>query len=472
MKAVMLIDFGSTYTKVTGVDLESEEILATSQSFTTVDTDICVGLEKAISQLEAQTGVVNWIHKYGCSSAAGGLRMVAVGLVRDLTSKAASEAALSAGAKLLNVYSMELTDEDIESIDALNPDILLLTGGTDGGNQKIILHNAKQIAKSKGSYPIIYSGNRSAKSQVSDILQTNHKEVIPTENVMPTFGVLNILPARKAIQDLFIHKIIEAKGIKNAEHLIDNVLMPTPLAVMNGAQLLGDGYSEETGLGDIIVVDIGGATTDIHSVCDGLPTTPNVVLKGIEEPRVKRSVEGDLGARYSLDSALELSDKSMLANELNIDIDELEKLINTLISNPELTGDELNRKDTSNINKDLIRDFDDLVAKLVIKESVKRHSGMLKEHYTPFGMSYEQFGKDLTNVTTIIGTGGPLIHSKHPKEILEGSRFDKTQPFVLKPKLTTYYLDDDYILAAMGLLATTHKVSAYNILTKHLKSLR
>lgn len=461
MKAVMLIDFGSTYTKVTGVDLDTSKILGTSKSFTTIESDICIGLENAITRLEETTGKLDWTFKYGCSSAAGGLRMVAVGLVDDLTSKAAKEAALSAGAKVLKVYSMELTEDDIEDINSLKPDILLLTGGTDGGNQKIVIHNAKQLSKTTGNFPIIFAGNRSAKTKVSEILRAANKEVIPSENVMPTFGVLNILPAREAIKDVFLDKIIEAKGIKNAENLIDNVLMPTPLAVMKGAKLLGDGYSKSTGIGDLLVVDIGGATTDIHSVCDGLPSVPNVYLKGIEEPRVKRSVEGDLGARYSLGSAIEISDKKFLRNELELGEQELDQLINRLLNNPELVGED----------QELIRKFDDLVAKLVTKESVRRHSGMLKEHYTPFGMSYEQYGKDLTGVTKIIGTGGPLIHSKNPRRILESSTYEEEFPFVLKPKLSDYYLDNDYILAAMGLLAETNKECAYTILSKHLKKL-
>lgn len=474
MEAIMLIDFGSTYTKVTGVDLEREEILGTSKSFTTVETDICLGLEKAIHQLEEQTGALEWKFKYACSSAAGGLRMIAVGLVNDLTSKAAKEAALSAGAKVLKVYSMELTDDDILDINMLKPDILLLTGGTDGGNQKIVLHNANQLAKTEGTFPIIYSGNRSVKNQVCNILETNNREVIPTENVMPKFGLLNISPAQEAIKAVFINKIIEAKGIKNAESLIDNVLMPTPLAVMNGVKLLGDGYNSETGMGDLMVVDIGGATTDIHSVCDGFPTVANVILKGIEEPRVKRSVEGDLGARYSLSSALEISDKKLLAWQLGLAMEELEDLIQSLVNNPQLVGDELTlRKDLKPMDKypERIRDFDDLIAKLVTKESVKRHCGFLKEHYTPFGLCYEQFGKDLTKVTKIIGTGGPLIHSKDPRAILESASFEEGSPFVLKPKLTQYYLDHHYILAAMGLLASFNKEIAYRILLKNLKEI-
>lgn len=471
MKPVMLIDFGSTYTKVCGIDMDTCEIIGTSKAFTTIESDICLGLQHAVDELENHVGCIDWHAKYGCSSAAGGLRMVAVGLVNDLTSKAASEAALSAGAKVLKVYSMELTTEDIEDINMLNPDILLLTGGTDGGNQKVVLHNARQLASTIGRFPIIYSGNRSVKTEVIQILEESHKEVIPTENVMPAFGILNILPAREAIKKVFLGKIIEAKGIKNAENLIDNVLMPTPLAVMNGAKLLGDGYSRESGLGDLIVVDIGGATTDIHSVSDGLPTLANVVLKGIEEPRVKRSVEGDLGARYSLSSAIEINNREWIANRLNINIEELDELIKNLISNPEITGNLENLNECNSLNKKLIRTFDDLVAELVTMESVTRHCGKLKEHYTPFGMSYEQFGKDLTGVQTIIGTGGPLIHSEDPKGILQRGDFDENQPFVLRPKLKNYYLDQEYILAAMGLLASIDEQIAYTILIKYLQKL-
>lgn len=129
MRPVLLIDFGSTYTKVTAVDLDTETLLGTAASFTTIETDINDGLNNALAILEQQTGPLEFVHRYACSSAAGGLKMIASGLVPELTSEAAKQASLGAGAKIAKIYSFELTEDDVEEIDRIRPDIFLLVGG-------------------------------------------------------------------------------------------------------------------------------------------------------------------------------------------------------------------------------------------------------------------------------------------------------------------------------------------------------
>ena len=101
MKPVLLIDFGSTYTKTTAVDVDAGVLLGTAQSYTTVEEDISLGLDKALSEMQARTGISDYAERYACSSAAGGLRMIASGLVPSLTSEAARRAALGAGAKVI-----------------------------------------------------------------------------------------------------------------------------------------------------------------------------------------------------------------------------------------------------------------------------------------------------------------------------------------------------------------------------------
>ena len=135
MSNVLLIDFGSTYTKLTAVDIENEKILATASSYTTVQTDINDGLLKGLNLLKEKTGEIVYDKCYACSSAAGGLRMVTSGLVPELTGEAAKLASLGAGAKIAGIYAFELTDGDLEEIERANPDIFLLVGGTDGGNK-------------------------------------------------------------------------------------------------------------------------------------------------------------------------------------------------------------------------------------------------------------------------------------------------------------------------------------------------
>ena len=208
MKNVLLIDFGSTYTKLTAVDVEEERILGTSASYTTITTDINDGLNKALKLLEEKSGKLELDASYACSSAAGGLRMIASGLVPELTSEAAKLASLGAGAKVVGIYSFELTDDDIEEIEQKNPDIFLLVGGTDGGNKECILHNARMIAGMKPRFPIVIAGNRTAAKECQKILEGYETYICP--NVMPKFGVLQIEPAKKQIRDF-------AEFVKNQE---------------------------------------------------------------------------------------------------------------------------------------------------------------------------------------------------------------------------------------------------------------
>ncbi|NLC45335.1 MAG: MutL protein, partial [Clostridiales bacterium] len=299
MQAVLLIDFGSTYTKVTAVDLENEAILGTARSFTTVATDINEGLENALYTLKECIGNVDYIARYACSSAAGGLKMIAVGLVPDLTAEAAKRAALSAGAKVMKVYSYELSPSESAEIEELIPDIVLLTGGTDGGNKDVILHNAHALANIKKNFPVVIAGNKSVVDQASDTLSKAGKQVTVCANVMPEFNKLNIEPAREAIRKIFLQRIIQAKGLSKVKKLIEGILMPTPSAVLSAANRLSVGHGKEKGIGDLLVVDVGGATTDVHSIADGNPTQSGVVMKGLPEPFIKRTVEGDLGVRYS-----------------------------------------------------------------------------------------------------------------------------------------------------------------------------
>ena len=162
MKAVLLIDFGSTYTKLTAVDVDSESVLGTAQAFTTIQTDINDGLSDALAVLESKTGKLEFTETYACSSAAGGLRMVTSGLVPELTAEAARLASLGAGAKVIRNYAFQLTEDDVAEILEISPDIFLLVGGTDGGNTEVILHNARMLAQADFAFPVIIAGNRSA----------------------------------------------------------------------------------------------------------------------------------------------------------------------------------------------------------------------------------------------------------------------------------------------------------------------
>ncbi len=147
------------------------------------------------------------------------------------------------------------------------------------------------------------AGNRNAADDAVALLAAAKSCVC--DNVMPEFNVLDVEPARAAIRHVFIERIVHAKGIDRAHAELDQVLMPTPAAVMEGARLLADGCAGAGGLGPLLVVDPGGATTDVHSIADGAPSVAGVIPQGLPEPRVKRTVEGDLGMRHNAATIVE-----------------------------------------------------------------------------------------------------------------------------------------------------------------------
>lgn len=459
MKAYLLIDFGSTYTKLTAVDIENEEIIATAKDITTVETDIMIGFNKAFEKLnESLEGkVVEFIEKLACSSAAGGLKMVAIGLVPELTAEAAKRAALGAGARVLKVYSYELTSKEIEEIKNSKLDIILLAGGTDGGNKECIIHNAKLLAKAGVTLPIVVAGNKTASDEVEQILSEANLYYKITENVMPRLNALNVEPAREEIRKIFMEKIIEAKGMKNAESYISGILMPTPAAVLKAARVLSEGSDKEEGIGDLMVVDIGGATTDVHSLADGEPTKPGVTVRGLEEPFAKRTVEGDLGMRYSALSLWEASGTRKLQKYLkdkSIDVEASCRYRSENIRMVPATEEEIK--------------FDEAMAKVATEIAMERHVGTIESVYSPMGVVFAQTGKDLLEVKYFIGTGGVLVHSSNPGDILKAGAFDPNNPTYLKPQKPEYLLDKTYILSAMGLLAEHHPDIAVRIMKKYL----
>ncbi len=462
MKAVLLVDIGSTYTKLTAVDIENESIISTTKALTTADTDLMIGFNNAYRKLEEELKGLDvcFIDKLACSSAAGGLKMIAIGLVSELTSKAAKRAALGAGARLLGTYSYELSLSEIKEIHSKEPDMILLAGGTDGGNKDCIIHNAKMIASHIKNIPVVVAGNKKAIDPINDIFKTENINFKISDNVMPKMNALNVEPAREAIRQFFIKEIVKAKGMKNIEKFVGGILMPTPSAVLKAARILADGTDNEEGLGDLIIVDIGGATTDIHSIGTGEPTKPNVTVLGLEEPYEKRTVEGDMGMRISALSLLEFVGTKLIKKlipDTEYDIQErcdyLSKNINTIPRTLEETK------------------FDEALGYLATQVSMDRHSGSIKSEYTPMGMIHVQEGKDLQNTKCLIGTGGVLVYSKNPKKILSGALFSKDNPQSLKPINPEMLIDESYILSAMGLLSSKYPDKAVRILKKYLVKL-
>ena len=457
MKNVLLIDFGSTYTKLTAVDVDKEEILGTATSYTTVQTDINDGLNKGLKILEEKTGKISYDACYACSSAAGGLRMVTSGLVPELTGEAARLASLGAGAKTVGIYAFELTEEDIKEISKTSPDIFLLVGGTDGGNKECILHNAKMLAEMKPDFPIVIAGNRTAARECQEILKDCEVYVCP--NVMPKFGILQIEPSQKQIREIFLNRIIQAKGVSKAAELLSDIMMPTPSAVLQAVELLAKGYDDELGIGDLIAVDVGGATTDVYSIADGMPEHMNTVYKGLPEPYAKRTVEGDIGMRYSIQGIVDAAGINRICELSGLSEERVQALIDDLRQNT----DKVPNGDSE------MEALDYALASCAIEEAVTRHAGTISETYTMMGQTYVQEGKNLTKVKQIVVTGGSLIHTKRTEEIAAFALYSPTNPASLRPKTADVWVDRTYILAAMGLLSSYYPKTALRIMKKELE---
>ena len=462
MSRYLMIDFGSTFTKLTAVDTQTEDIIATASSFTTVATDITVGYQNALAKLyEKIGGEVRFDKIIGCSSAAGGLKMAAIGLVEELTLEAAKRVCLGAGAKVELAFSHHLTDLDVRRITENKIDIILLAGGTDGGNSECVLFNQRKLAESGVKIPVIYAGNKNCADEVRAIAEQYGMEEYICDNVMPKLNELKVDGARDKIREIFLKNIIEAKGIKKIEQTIDKVILPTPEAVLRAAELLSKGYMHERGLGELVLVDIGGATTDFYSMSSASAKRSDVILKGLQEPYAKRTVEGDLGMRYSALGVL----ASLTEEEIRVyDEDEGVDLKKELLLRHEHVD-----SIPSNGHEEKI---DRIMGSICADKSIQRHVGKMEEMYTPMGLIYYQYGKDLTQIRYVIGTGGVLVSSKNPKAILKSVEYSLEKPLQLRPQHPQYLLDKSYILAAMGLLSDIDPLLALKIMKKHVTEIQ
>ena len=471
LKLTAAVDFGSTYTKVAAFDLEKKILVGTARAKTTVESNIAVGLKKALKQLEGDLRYKNrefHIERMlSCSSAAGGLRMIVIGLTKALTTKAAGEAVLGAGAKLIDTYSYRLVPDDIKDIEAKEPDLILLAGGTDGGDEKNIIQNAQLLAQCQLKSPIIIGGNKSAAHKVRAIFKKVDKYAVIAENILPELERLNIEPARKIIREIFIERITHAKGLDNAREIVGNIIMPTPMAVLNGAELLSKGTKEEEGWGDLLLVDVGGATTDVHSIGYGHTSQTNTIVKGLAEPFAKRTVEGDLGIRYNASLIIEKFGEKEILKKLSYyksRICQREMDINSYIKHVSRKVEHVAQNEEESL-------IDIALASKAVETAIQRHAGKIEEVYFPTGKVRVQYGKDLSRFNRIIGTGGIVAYSQNPGWILESACFDASRPESLRPVSPQFFVDENYILFAVGLLSEFAPTKALRIIKKYLRFL-
>jgi uncharacterized protein (TIGR01319 family) len=277
----LCLDVGSTWTKGALVDADGA-LLGTAQHETT-PPEVLDGVAAVTAALSASTAEV-----LACSSAGGGLRLAVVGQERLVSTEAGHRVALSAGAKVVHVSAGELPN--VYAVRAARPDVILLVGGTDGGDEKVLLHNATKLAKARVKVPIVLAGNTSARAAALSIL--DGRTVFPTDNVLPDVGELSPGPARAAIREVFLSHVIGGKGLSRGPRFRELVQTVTPDAVLSGVAALA--AQEENGA--VLVVDVGGATTDVYSAVSTLDDAP---VSTVALPPDRRTVEGDIGMRVS-----------------------------------------------------------------------------------------------------------------------------------------------------------------------------
>lgn len=421
----LTLEVGSTITKANAFTLEDGGFMHRAQGFAPTSVaagDVRLGVQEAIADLEAHFGPLPPAREtFVNSSAAGGLRMTVHGLTYNMTARAAREAALGAGAIVKLVTAGALSAHDLEDIRAIRPNIILLAGGVDYGEKTVVLQNAGKLAGLRLSVPVIYAGNIAIRKHIQQIFAEAGLELLLADNVFPEVDVLNVEPLRQVIHEVFNRHIIHGPGMGHIAELTRWGILPTPGAVLRGAEL----FAAE--MGDCLVFDVGGATTDVHSVTDGSPEwAPRLVEP---EPRAKRTVEGDLGVYVNARNIVELQHDP-----------EWEARLADLEAIP-----------TTERAKELTR----WLCTQAVETGARRHAGVVSDLYMPTGKKQIVKGKDLTAVKWVIGTGGALTRVEGGDVILRRICTGPGKYLLPRPE-AQILLDRDYRFSALGTLAQAH----------------
>jgi uncharacterized protein (TIGR01319 family) len=431
-------DFGSTFTKVLLVDLATGAVVAGAEHRTTIDTDVLDGYDVCLAELARADPRAADAEVLACSSAGGGLRIAVVGNEELVTAEAGRRVALSSGGKVVTVRAVAQGHDLDLTADA--PDVVLLTGGTDGGNHEPILRAAQGLTESGWRGPTVVAGNVDARDEVSAILGAVPH--VLADNVVPRIGVLAPGSARAAIREVFLSHVIGGKHLskracQGKDTFTAMVKGATPDVVLTGVELLA------TAVGEVVVVDVGGATTDVHSVVEVDPEQAELARDVVAPTPVTRTVEGDLGMRWS---AISTVDEAGLPD--------LEEAARTRREDPGFLP-----------TTDRERDEDEAIARAAVALALRRHAGRSKVVVSPEGRVIERTGVDLREVGLVVGSGGVLRHGREGvADRVLGPSIGRDGDWQV-PERARVVVDSDYVLAAAGLLAAEHPDAAYRLVT-------
>jgi uncharacterized protein (TIGR01319 family) len=449
---VLVAEIGSTTTVINGfnnIGGSCPIFVGQGQAPTSVyEGDVNIGLTQALESMKKSLGVkdLSYDRFLATSSAAGGLKMTVHGLVHDMTVKAAREAALGAGANIHMVTSGKLRRMEIKKIKEIKPNIILLAGGVDYGERDTAIYNAEIIAELGLDVPVIYAGNIENQEEIKEIFQEAGIEVFIVDNVYPKIDQLNIVPTRAVIQDVFEKHIIHAAGMEKVRDLVNGAIVPTPGAVMLASQLL---YEK---IGDLVTFDVGGATTDVHSVTDGSEEINRILIS--PEPKAKRTVEGDLGVYVNMRNIVELEGLENIAKKMKTNTGEVEMLIDRHMPIP---------KD------DRQKEFVEVLTEKAVCTSLLRHAGKFRDLYSSSGRKKIAEGKDLTSIQYIVCTGGALTRLPNRVKIIKDALASGKGNEMYPNDDVEILIDNDYIMASLGVMSKEYPQAAFALMENSLQ---
>ncbi|MBX3371988.1 MAG: glutamate mutase L [Nitrospira sp.] len=478
LNVIVATDCGSTTTKAILIEKVGNEYRQTyrGEAPTTVEApfeDVTRGVLNAIAEIEELSGrtildgdriitpnqAAQGDPKRGVdiyvstSSAGGGLQMMVTGVVQNMTGESAQRAALGAGAIVIDVLASNdgrLPYEKIERIRTMRPDMILMSGGTDGGAVTHVVEMAEYIAAAEprprfGStyrLPLVYAGNKDAQPQVKTILA--EKTALEfADNIRPVLERENLAPARNKIHDLFLeHVMQQAPGYKKLIEMAGAPIMPTPAAV----GVIMETIAKREGI-NLIGVDIGGATTDVFSVFGGL---------------FNRTVSANLGMSYSISNVLAEAGLENIMRWVPFTIDEqtLRNRIKNKMVRPTTIPQSLDELQIEHaIAREALR-----LALIHHKSLATGLKGVQQERTISDVFEQRTSGKtliDLLKLDLIVGSGGILSHA--PRRIQSMLMMvDAYEPL----GVTTLSVDSIFMMPHLGVLSTVNEQAATDVFVR------
>lgn len=477
LRAVLVTDCGSTTTKALLFERGEDRWRQTfrGEAPTTVEeptADVTIGAVNAFSEVQELSGrevlsgqeppfvltdsdPSKGIDLYlSTSSAGGGLQMLVAGVVHNITTESAERAALGAGAIVMESVSADDGREDYERIERIRhikPDIVLVTGGVDGGATSHVVEMAETLVAASPrprfgetlKLPVIYAGNADAASEVSQIL-SKRAQVVVVPNVRPSIERENLGPAREAIHEFFLsHVMSHSPGYGKLMSWTPIPIMPTPAAVGDIVQM----YAKQTGQ-NVLCVDIGGATTDVFSV----------FTDRAGAHAFNRTVSANLGMSYSIANVLVEAGVLNIARWLPFEISETEvrdRLRNKMIRPTSIpqTLEDLWLEQA--VCREALRLSLDHHRSLAIGLEGEKEKG-IADVFTQSSERYELV--DLMRLDVAIGSGGVLSHAPSRMQaalmLIEG--------FGLQG-VTQLAVDSIFMMPHLGVLASVHSQAAREI---------